>query len=185
MNWDSHNKRQLHKSSTNDNSARSIPTNLACPECHTLFHAQTGLFMGAHKPIIFYCCHGHHHQFDGWTNEQRIFEIHIVTKLWCINIFYHLLYTKLLGLCKLAQSKWEITKTLVSKTSDPLLRYRPKRKWLKSIWNFNVSLRVGQETLIITLIMKKYFTVPGPLVSPTVAVCGWCKLTSDLDPHTF
>ena len=24
----------------------------------------------------------------------------------------------------------------------------------------------------------------GPLVSPAVAVCGWCKLTSDLDPHT-
>ena len=29
----------------------------------------------------------------------------------------------------------------------------------------------------------KYFAVPGPLVSPAVAVCGWCKVTSDLDPH--
>ena len=26
--------------------------------------------------------------------------------------------------------------------------------------------------------------IPWPLVSPAVAVCGWCKLTSDLDPHT-
>ena len=32
---------------------------------------------------------------------------------------------------------------------------------------------------------RKYFTVPGPLLSPAVAVCGWCKLTSDLDPHTY
>ena len=31
---------------------------------------------------------------------------------------------------------------------------------------------------------RKYFAVPGPLVSPAVAVCGWCKLTSDLDSHT-
>ena len=23
----------------------------------------------------------------------------------------------------------------------------------------------------------------GPLVSPAVAVCGWCKLMPDLDPH--
>ena len=30
---------------------------------------------------------------------------------------------------------------------------------------------------------KKYFAVPGQLVSPADAVCGWCKLTSDLDPH--
>ena len=31
-------------------------------------------------------------------------------------------------------------------------------------------------------IMTKYFAVPGPLVSPAVVVCGWCKLISDLDP---
>ena len=29
---------------------------------------------------------------------------------------------------------------------------------------------------------QKYFAVPGPLVSPAVSVCGWCKLTPDLDP---
>ena len=32
--------------------------------------------------------------------------------------------------------------------------------------------------------VRKYFAVPGALVSPAVAVYGWCKLTSDLDPHT-
>ena len=32
---------------------------------------------------------------------------------------------------------------------------------------------------------KKYFVVPGPLVSPAVMVCGWCKLTSDLDAHNW
>ena len=26
--------------------------------------------------------------------------------------------------------------------------------------------------------------VPVPLVSPAVAVCGWCKLSPDLEPHT-
>ena len=31
---------------------------------------------------------------------------------------------------------------------------------------------------------EKYFAVPGPLVLPAVAVCGWCKLTSNLHPHT-
>ena len=30
--------------------------------------------------------------------------------------------------------------------------------------------------------LKKYFAVPGPLVLPAVAVCGWCKLTPDLNP---
>ena len=30
---------------------------------------------------------------------------------------------------------------------------------------------------------KKHFAVPRPLVLPAVAVCGRCKLTSDLDPH--
>ena len=33
--------------------------------------------------------------------------------------------------------------------------------------------------------IKKFFAVPGMLVSPAVAVCGWCKLTSDLDPHSL
>ena len=32
--------------------------------------------------------------------------------------------------------------------------------------------------------IEKYFTDPRPLVSPAVVVCGLCKLTSDLDPHT-
>ena len=26
--------------------------------------------------------------------------------------------------------------------------------------------------------------VPRPLVLPAITVCGWCKLSSDLDPHT-
>ena len=28
----------------------------------------------------------------------------------------------------------------------------------------------------------KYFAVPGPLVSPAIAVCGWYKSTYDLNP---
>ena len=31
-------------------------------------------------------------------------------------------------------------------------------------------------------IIEKYIAVPGPLVSPAIVVCGWCKLTPDLDP---
>ena len=32
---------------------------------------------------------------------------------------------------------------------------------------------------------KKYFAVPRPPVLPVVAVCGWCKWKSDLDPHSL
>ena len=47
------NKRQLRKSRVNDNSTRSVPTNLVCPKCHRLFHARIGLFshMHTHKPL--------------------------------------------------------------------------------------------------------------------------------------
>ena len=37
--------------------------------------------------------------------------------------------------------------------------------------------------LFLFFLNKNYFAVPGPLVSPAVAVRGWCKLTSDLHSH--
>ena len=49
---------------------------------------------------------------------------------------------------------------------------------------FNTKWIVGDLACFPVKKKKKYFAVPGPLVSPAVAVCGLCKLTSDLDPHT-
>ena len=45
------NKRQLGKSRVNDNSTRSVQTNLVCPICHRLFHARIGLFSHICAPI--------------------------------------------------------------------------------------------------------------------------------------
>ena len=42
-------------------------------------------------------------------------------------------------------------------------------------------------SLSLFLKTKKNFAVPGPLhvVSPAILVCGWCKLSSDLDPYSL
>ena len=57
------------------------------------------------------------------------------------------------------------------KLSFPLLRWCNTLKFQTTTWNF-----LSTE--------KKILRGPGPQVSPDVVVCGWCKLTFDLDPHT-
>ena len=49
-----------------------------------------------------------------------------------------------------------------------------------------VAMKIYTCTKVYTRVAwtKKYLVVLRPLVSPAVMICGWCKLTSDLDPHT-
>ena len=56
---------------------------------------------------------------------------------------------------------------------------------LSSLQPVNTIL-YGQLLLELLLTFDlRYFTVPVTLVLPAVAVCGWCKLTPDLDPTSF
>ena len=48
-----------------------------------------------------------------------------------------------------------------------------------------IALPLWVGNILVQYVTQKYIAVPGPLVMlvlPAVAVCGWCKLTSDLDP---
>ena len=57
------------------------------------------------------------------------------------------------------------------------------RNWLNSEHMvYNIGGKIYFYPVVLWTGLKKYIAIPGPLTWLMSPVCGWCKLTSDLDP---